>query len=312
MTLTRAAIVELPFQPELTQASIAHLCRRLPHLHWRGEPSFNHLRQEVAAGVVRLALLRWLGEQGVAYTIEESFSLAAEPADLLIGGRRCRVVTELVARKALIRSLKRQPDGWLTRGLPPSALPAGDGRPDADLLIFAALCALATKGRTDLDAALAAGQPHYLLAMLPASWRQPAAWQSLTPLALKLEIDESLELELGGLGSERQFLHTRLQALRGRQQLALPGFHALAYLHTAARPTGRVGLSSATIGHSLVLELKDWGNLWLYGLRVVLLGYLPAKDWPRSSNEARKMTAASLRPIADLVNRARQWAAQQP
>jgi hypothetical protein len=265
--------------------------------------SFNAMRQQVADGIVRLALLRYFSEQGVPYSIEEVFSPSEGRAHLLIGGRRCSISTELIAQKKEIRTLAKRPERWLYRHIADRSGRVEPIYAEPDIRIFAALTALVTKGRTDLATAIAAGQPYHLVYPLPPKWSQSEPWKPLGALSFNVEKDDDIQLELGGLDGRRRFLQTTLHLKPGRQVVELPEFHSIAYLHSVVPPIGRLRAHNPATKQTLVVQPKDWGNLWLYGLQILVLGYVPGTNTPSTYGE--------LRPLGNLVQRARAWGLKQ-
>jgi hypothetical protein len=304
LEIANGRLIELPFAVDLTRAGVGHLCRRLPFQSLSQQvPSFNDLRQSVAENVGRLALLRYLSEQGVPYSIEEVFSPSAGSAHLLIGGRRCSISTELIAQKQEIRTLAKRPERWFSRPIAEGKGPANQNHAEPDIRVFAALTALVTKGRTDLATAIAAGQPYHLVYPLPPKWSQSKPWKPLGALSFNVEKDDDIQLELGGLDGRRRFLQTTLYLKSGRQVVELPEFHSIAYLHSVVPPIGQMSVYNPATSQTLVVQPKDWGNLWLYGLQILVLGYVPGTNTPSTYGE--------LRPLGNLVQRARAWGLKQ-
>jgi hypothetical protein len=327
--------IHLPYTPELTQAGIAYATRALPlppSASQPGEqrriPTARRLQQLVAGVAVELALRRYLNQENIPYDVLGSMPFSEpDKFELSFGGRRVDVRTNLVTERSRIRQLRRSPQvlvGARAR-LPVEQLEL-DGLGMHDVYIFTYLAALVTQTLPHLEKAIAAGQPTYLIHSLPPRWAQPQTWQPLGRLALKCDTSHTLAVEVGGRDEGGKLLGEKI-VLQPRTRTELePPFYSLTYLHAPALPDGQVGLYSAALGKPYLVSPRDWTNIWVYGLEVVLTGYisrrefrdkaerLPLKD---SSAETRlrggdelAMPVSELRPLAELFDQARRWAAR--
>jgi hypothetical protein len=207
--------------------------------------------------------------------------------------------------------------------LVPSDQAASDALRPQDLFIFAFAMALVTPRSEDLQRALAAEQPIFLMHPLPEAWRQPTAWLSLGRLALKSECSKGLTLELGGQGENREFRSQEVTLPPGLRVAAGDDFYALSYLRTPAVPTGRVGVHSPRLGEPHIIQPQDWGNIWVYGMEIILCGFmtcaefrrrarhLPAGSqvwqYPRTRTKNLALPVAELRPMGELFESAKAW-----
>lgn len=327
--------IHLPYTPELTQAGIAYATRALPLPptaarpdEQRRIPTARRLQQLVAGVAVELALRRHLNQENVPYDVLGSTPFSdPEKFDLSFGGRRVDVRTSLVTDRSRIRQMRHNPQILLgARARLPVEQLELDGLGMHDIYIFAYLAALVTQTRSSLAKAIAAGQPTYLIHSLPPRWAQPQTWQPLGRLALKCDTSHALAVEVGGRDVGGKLLGEKiLLQPRTRAELEQP-FFSLTYLHAPALPDGQLGLYSVALGKPYLVLPREWTNIWVYGLEVVLLGYLsrrefrdkaerlPLKD---SSAETRlrsgdelAVPAAELRPLGELFDQARRWAAR--
>jgi hypothetical protein len=198
---------------------------------------------------------------------------------------------------------------------------------EEDLFIFACLLALATHSQQDIQKVIANQQPYYLFFKTPADWATPRQWRSFAPLALKLDSEEPATVELGGLSGERTGLTFSVD-LPPRQRIEVsPDFYTLNYLHAKDLPAGTVGVHSSAQPETLLVAPFQWGNLWVYGIEIVLLGYLSRGEFhrkatrlpagsrvfglPRTEQDYQSLPVSQLRPLPDLFIRANNWAGQQ-
>ena len=132
----------------------------------------------------------------------------------------------------------------------------------------------------------------------------------MSPLALKAESDPGLVLELGGQDEAGEFLTTSVK-LRPRTRFELDqGFYSVTHLHAKPRPRGAIGVSRAGARETHLIRSADWGDLWIHGQDIVLLGWmrhdefrLRAKVIPVGSRVfqfSRTRTKNLAVPVADL------------
>ena len=83
--------------------------------------------------------------------------------------------------------------------------------------------------------------------------------------------------------------------------------YALHYLRAGQPPIGRLGVSSPSTGLTHIIQPREWGNLFVYGERIDILGYLSGREL---LGRRRRKGLDELRPVADLLARAREWAGE--
>ena len=64
-------------------------------------------------------------------------------------------------------------------------------------------------------------------------------------------------------------------------------YYTLAYLHISAPPDGRIGIHSPALGKTYLVEPGEWENIWVYGLEIVLAGYIRWGDFRRRAQRLR-------------------------
>ena len=322
-------LIRLPYTSDLTPTGIAYACRSLPHTYDRmGGSDIYRLRRIVAGKAVELAFRRYLTAQNVPY--EE---LGATPFtdpdhyDIGFNGRRCDIKSFLFFQKRDIRRIHRSPSILLNASaLVPTEQDASGRLADDDLYIFAFLTALVTDHPKELDRALAAGQPSYIIFPLPEAWAHPLDWLPLGPLALKSEGATTITIEAGGQDANRVFQTEQVNLHPGVRTHLQTEFYSLAYLHAPSIPGGRVGIHSQHLDQLTIVQTHEWGNIWMYGMSIFFTGYMTCGEFRRRAADLppgsqvlqyaqtrthnRSLPVADLHPLADLFITARKQGSQ--
>ncbi|MEW6718478.1 MAG: hypothetical protein AB1345_13380 [Chloroflexota bacterium] len=320
-------LIFLPYSSDLNLAGIAYACRSLPYTYDRvGGTRAERLRRIVAGIAVELAFRRHLDTKNIPYDL-----LGATPFtqpdryDLALGGRRCDIKSYIIHQRDHIRQIRRNPEVVLNASaLVPVDQISSDKLGDEDIYVFVFLTALVTPNLATLEKAIQAEQPIYLLHHLPEKWSRPASWVSLDPLILKGNVSFNVRLELGGQDVKRKFQIYKLELPPLRRMVIESGFFSLTYVHISHLPDGTVGVHSPVLGETVLISRQMWGNLWVYGMEVILVGYLPQGEFRRKATylpegsrvfQYRRTRTANLalpmselRPISDLFARVKSWA----
>jgi hypothetical protein len=327
--LEAADFISIPFTPDLSQAGIRRACQRLAlNKLPTDEDRLAGLIQCQYQTALELAFLRYLQENEVPFEQRAPAPLTApEDLDLVLGGRRVRLRNFPITGKNQIRRLLREPEfilnGW-------ARLPQEHGEVDArradDVYVFAFIAALVAQQGHEFKRALRAQQPVYLLHLLPEAWALRGDYPSLDHLALKADGEQDVRLELGGQGAGgqnagRQFYSEWIN-LPPRQRVQTQAeFHSLAYLHAVQLPEGRTGVYSPALDQLHIVGPDNWFNVWVYGMRIVLTGFIPRHEFQRKAYlvtqaeaslemEAApylKLPIAQLYPMQALFEQARLW-----
>jgi hypothetical protein len=324
--LIASDLIHLPFTPDLTAGGITYACRSLAYTFDRmGDSPIDSLRQSVADVAAELAFRHYLGQQAVPFHIRETSPFThPSRAEITLGGHRCLLQNPLITRRSLITQLRRDPDRLLQAPvlLPVDPFSAEGHRPD-DLYLFTFLLGLVTAGQAEVGKAVAAGQPAFLVHPLPEKWAVPADWIPLRKIALKSECDSPVPVELGGLDNGRNFITTRLELPPRQRILVEVDFHSLAYLHVEKVPQARIGLHHPLHGGPVLILPNDWHNLWVYGMDILLAGWLTHEEYCRKArvlntgsrtfhgtqtHEKNLMVPlAELHPLEPLLKRVCRW-----
>ena len=324
--LSPSDLFHLPYTPDLTQGGITYACRSLAYTYDRmGGSPVDRLRRIVAGVAVELAFRRYLVEQAVPFDV-----LGATPFtdpdryDVSLGGHRCDVKSFFISRRAQIHSL-RHDHGLVLQApalVPLDQFAAESHKPD-DLYLFAFLLGLAAASQEDIEKALAAGQPVYLIHPLPGEWAKPPNWIPLEKLALKSECETPITIEIGGMDAERNFITATLE-LPPRTRVPMEQiFYSLAYVHAARKPEARIGLHSMIHGEPYLILPHEWGNIWVYGMDILLVGWLSHEEfrckgsvlnagmrtfqYNRTRTKNLFVPGIKLNPLGLLFEKVREW-----
>jgi hypothetical protein len=324
--ITPSDFLHLPYTPDLSEGGIAYAVRSLPYTYDRmGGSPFNRLRRIVAGVAVELAFRRYLSQQDILYDVKGATPFTdPDRYDVSLGGHRCDIKSFLISHRNQISSLRTDPDLLLKApALVPLDQYAADGHREDDLYLFAFLSGLIAASQEDVSKALEAGQPAYLIHSMPKEWTRPRTWNPLGPLVLKSESDETMTVEIGGQAEGREYL-TRTVALPPRTRVKVEDpFFALSSVHVYQTPGARIGIHSPLMGEPYIIDPFDWGNIWVYGIEIILTGYIPREEFRRKSsliqpgsrvfqyNKTRTknlaVPVADLKPLERLFEQVKEW-----
>lgn len=324
--LSTTDFIRLPYTPDLTEGGIHYAVRSLSYTYDRmGGSVYSRLRRIVGGVAVELAFRRYLGEQNIPFD-QKGATPFTEPDryDVALGGHRCDVKTFIISRRHQILSLRRNPQQALrSPALVPQDQFEAANHTDRDLYLFAFLLGLTTTSAEEIGQVAQAGQPLFLVHPLRAEWARPNTWKSLGRLSLKSECDSPLQVEVGGQNEQRQFV-TEALSLFPRQRVFLKNeYYTLAYLRVQTIPQARVGIHSPCLGQVYLIHPHEWGNIWVYGMDIWLMGYLTREEFRRkaevvyagtrvfqySSTQTKNYAVpmGNLRPLPELFARVRTW-----
>lgn len=321
------SILRLPYDSSLTVAGIEYAKKSLHYTYNRMHlgPAAR-LRKIVAGVAVELAFRRWLQANQVPFDLLGATHFTErDKYDLRLGGRRCDLKSFLISDRQHIRALRRDP-AWLNaaEALVPEDQFQSDRLGEQDIYLFGFLAGLETRSAKDLQQALAAEQPVYLIhALGQPRWRGGGAWRSLGQLVLKADTPAAIELEAGGQAGNHAARVERLR-LEPRVRTATHGeFYSLLYLHVPRLPGGPVGVRSPALRETVLIQPGDWVNIWIYGIEVFLAGWLPKADfralsrrlpagsqvlqYPRTQTDNRTVPVTKLRPVGELAELVKNW-----
>ncbi len=274
-------LIKLPFTPDLTEGGIHFATRSLgQNYDHSGGSVYARLRNIVGSVAVELAFRRYLSSSGIPFAIKGTMPFS-EPDhyDVLLGGRRCNIHTYLTTKRSQITNMRGNPAMLLKA---PATIPEeqlSTNLSGKDLQIFTFLFGLTTNSPEDISKAINANQPVYLVHPLPAGWAHPQIWAPLGKLGLKSESGSQLNIEIGGLDIDRNFITETLSLQPLKRAFAKNNYYSLAYMHTERLPNARVGIQSPNKSDITIIQPHEWDNIWVYGLEIWLAGYLVQEEF---------------------------------
>ncbi|MBN1450849.1 MAG: hypothetical protein JW963_07535 [Anaerolineales bacterium] len=327
--ITPSDFLHLPYAPDLTEGGIAYAIRSLPYTYDRmGGSPFDRLRRIVAGVAVELAFRRYLSQRDIPYDVKGATPFTdPDRYDVSLGGHRCDIKSFLISRRDQISSLRTQPELLLKApALVPSDQHAADGHREDDLYLFAFLTGLIAASQEDLGKALNANQPAYLIHAMPKAWSKPANWQPINPLTFKSESDQTLTVEIGGQAQGREFLTRRVELPPHTRVKVDDAFYAVASIHIDQLPAARLGIHSPYMGEAYLVDPFAWGNIWVYGMDIILTGYILREEFARKGSQIQPgsrvfqysktrtknlaVPIADLKPLGRLFEQVKGWEAQ--
>ncbi len=324
--LTSSDFITIPYSDDLTRGGIAYACKSLRYTYNRmGSSVYKRLRRIVAGIAVELAFRRHLIQEKIPHdTLGSTPFTDPDKYDIAIGGRRCDIKSFILKKKKRIRLIGEEPEQLLqAEALVPVDQSKSTSLTDQDLYIFAFLTALLTPDQRSLQKAIQAQQPIHLIHPLPTGWARRHHWNPLGKLALKSAASQTLNITLSGQDQGQAVISEELALKPGKRIEAQKRFYALHHLHAPKLPTGPIGVHSPVLNQTHVVEPILWGNIWVYGMEVILAGYitrgefrqqartLPAGSrvfqYPRTSTDNLAVRIQNLKPLADLFEQAKKW-----
>jgi hypothetical protein len=193
---------------------------------------------------------------------------------------------------------------------------------NSDIYLFAFLAGLVTATEEDLQKVIQKQLPYSFIHVMPESWARPAKWNPLGMLVLKSDAEESQRVEIGGQDEGREMRSVEVE-IPPKKRIELDSeFFSLAYIHLKGQPNGRVGIHSHFRKETYVIEKSFWNNIWVYGMDLVLTGYLTREEFNRRASFLREgarvfqydktrtknlaVNVCDLKPISELLERVKQ------
>lgn len=324
--ISSSNLIHLPYTRDLTEGGIAYALRSLPYTYNRmGGSQYDRLRRIAAGVAVELAFRRYLTEQNIPFDVKGATPFT-EPDryDVALGGRRCDIKSFLITYREQILEMKRNPQVVVNApALVPSDQNAAEGHSDKDIYLFAFLPDLIAASQADLQKVIHRKQPYHLVHVMPDSWMRPSNWNSLGKLILKSESAETQIVEIGGQDAGREMRAVSVE-LPPKTRVQIEGeFFSVAYVQSKSLPDARIGIHSPTLRETHLIGAMDWGNIWVYGMDVLLAGWLthgefnqrayPVQEsarvfqYDRTRTKNLAVTVRDLKPISDLLERVKEW-----
>jgi hypothetical protein len=285
--ITASDLLHLPYARDLTAGGIAYALRSLPYIYNRsGGSVYDRLCRIVASATVELAFRHYLSEQKIPFDIKGALPFTEhERYDVSLGGQRCELKSFLISYRDQISQVRHNPQILLRApALVASDQHAGENHSHNDLYLFAFLFGLIAGTQSDLQKVIGRGQPYYLVHVMSEAWNRPAQWNPLGGLVLKSEAEETITLEIGGQDEARQMRSCTLE-LPPRTRVQLDeGFFSVTYIHARSSPGARIGIHSPVRKETYIIGASDWGNIWVYGMDILLAGYMAREEFSRRAS----------------------------
>jgi hypothetical protein len=204
---------------------------------------------------------------------------------------------------------------------------AGGGHSRHDLYLFAFLAGQVAASPGDLEKVIQRKQPYHLVHVMPDAWKRPSKWSPLGRLVLKSESEQTQIIEIGGQDEGREMRACTVE-LPPQRRIEIPDeFFSLAYLHARSGPNARVGIYSPVRRETHLAGALDWGNIWVYGIDIILAGYISYEEFSRQANFVQAgsrvfqydhtyvknlaVAVSDLKPFSELFERVRVWSSSQ-
>ena len=275
-------LIRLPYTPDLTEGGIAFALRSLPYSFERADrATYGRLRRQVASVAVELAFRRHLSQNEIPFEVKPAITFTDhERFDVILGGRRCDIKSFFISHREQVMQIRQDPGVLMeASALVPSDMHAGDGHAYNDLYIFAFATGLVTASPADLQKAIANGQPHHLVHIMPMTWRKPSNWTPLGEVTLKSESAEELIVEVSGQVEGRE-LKRETVSLPPRTSVKLKeAYYSITSLHVRRIPEARLGIRCEKLKGAYIIAPAEWANLWVYGMDIFLAGYLSYEEF---------------------------------
>lgn len=325
--LAPSDIVVLPYDPQFSRAGVRYARDSLHYTYNRMRlNAADRLRKIVAGIAFEMAARRWLESASIRYSrIGATAFTDPDRFDLAVGGRRCDLKSSLICDKRKIVDLHRDPAWALdAEALVPDDQFDSERMGENDIYLFGFVTGLEARHTTDTEKALAKNLPACLVHTPPRdTWAGLSPWRSLGEITLKSSAAAPIVIEIGGQAADHSAIRERVRLLPRAPAAVKHDYYSALYLCAPRQPAGAVGLHSPVLRETHVAEPADWANIWVYGQRVYLCGWLnkhdfrqssrrlpansPVKQYRRTATANRALPVRELRPMAELAEIARKY-----
>jgi hypothetical protein len=326
--ITSSDFLHLPCTRDLTKGGIAYALHSLPYIYNRsGGVPYDRLRRVVTSAAVELAFRRYLSEHHIPFDIKGALPFTEhERYDVSLGGCRCEIKSFLISQRDQISQIQHNPQMVLRApALVASDQHAGDSHSHNDIYLFGFLFGLVAATQSDLQKVIDSGQPYYFVHGMPEAWNRPSQWNPLGQLVLKSEAEEKVTLEIGGQYEGREMRSCTIE-LPPRTRVQIPDeFFSVSYIHIKSNPNARIGIHSPVRKQTYLIDPSGWGNIWVYGMDVLLAGYIAREEFSRRASFIQAgsrvlqydatyvknlaVPISDLKPLSELFERAKEWSA---
>lgn len=318
-------IIRIPAAPDLTVAGLMYLTRGLVRPGGQSFGSgFGDYREVVAQKMAELAFRRYLVEQEIPHRLVRTLTVASLDAnEVSLGGRRAALITKLIFHKQEINRVENNSQRLLAaKVVRPHSFDRKKYHED-DLVIVGFVTAEISRNHKEIKEDQKEQKKLSLLYQIPEPWSHPKVWRAADKISLKTEIKKPLEIVIGGLDKEHRFLTERLNLTSNETVNVRKAFFSLNYLQAEHLPVGTIELSNSLTRDKLRINPAQWGNLWVYGINIYLVGFITQSEFAnranpiyedspvlgpiRSTTAGLAISADQLNPIQELFSRLKNW-----
>jgi hypothetical protein len=135
------------------------------------------------------------------------------------------------------------------------------------------------------------------------------------------------KVEIGGQKRDRGFQTEHLD-LNPTEGVELKNdFHTLIYVHISPVPDGPLRIHIQELNETYIITPSHWGNIWVYGLEIILAGYITRRDYHQNASlqspksgllpnvdkdvQVLCLPISKLHPLSLLFSRTKQWSSQR-
>lgn len=319
--LSASDIVTLPYDTQFSRAGVQYARHSLNFTYNRMRLNAGDRLRKIVAGIAfEMATRRWLEGMSIRYNrLGATAFTDADRFDLAVGGRRCDLKSSLIYDKRKIMDLHADA-GWVLDALAlvPEDQFESERMTEHDIYVFGFVTGLEARHSDDTEKALARQLPVYLMHPLPReAWGGGAQWGSLGGVAIKSNASKPIAVEVGGQNRGRESVRERIKlSPRVRSELKTD-FYSLLYLRVPCLPDAQIAVHSATLDEMYMVDPSDWANIWVYGQRVYVCGWMnkhdfracsqhlpaqsPAKQYRHTATNNRALPISDLRPMGELA-----------
>jgi len=159
--------------------------------------------------------------------------------------------------------------------------------------------------------------------VMPDAWMRPSNWKPLGKLVLKSESAEAQLVDVNGQDEGRE-IRTVSVELPPKTRIQLDEFFfTVAHIQSKSLPDARIGIHSSARKETHVIGVMDWGNIWVYGLDITLVGWLTRAEFNQRATPLQEgarvfqydktrtknlaVPVRELKPITELLERVTEW-----
>ena len=103
-------------------------------------------------------------------------------------------------------------------------------------------------------------------------------------------------------------------------------FYSVSSIHVNQLPGGRIGIHSPYMGDAYIVDPFRWGNIWFYGMDIILAGYISYDEFRQRCSQIQPgsrvfqytrtkirnlaVPVAELKPLDRLIKQVKDWEAR--